>query len=48
MINLNRSYLDCFSQCLVVIDRIAIGLNGDFLLHSRFYDAITFGFVLEK
>lgn len=31
-----------------MINRIAIGLNGDFLLDARLYDAVPFGFVLKK
>lgn len=40
------THLYCLSQCLVMIDWIAIGLNCYLLLHTCLNNAIAFGFVL--
>lgn len=42
----NFSYLDCFSQSFVMIDWIAVTLNGDLLFYTSLNNAITFGLVL--
>lgn len=40
------THLYCLSQCLVMIDWIAIRLNCYLLFHTGLNNAIAFGFVL--
>ena len=41
-------YLDCFSKGFVMIDRVAIRLDGDLLLDACLHHTVPFRFVLKK
>lgn len=40
-------YLNCFSKGFVMVDRIAVGLDGDLLFDACFHNTVSLGFVLK-
>ena len=41
-------FLNSLGQCMVMVNRIPIGLNGYLLLHTGFNDTILLRFILSR